>query len=534
MPLALAVAVAILALFPPSSAVASEPGSISGTVTDAKTSAPIAAIEVCAYPPGFEGIGPETVSCKATDAKGEYTLTGLLSGQYIVEFSPPAGSQLNYISQYYNERSSEANASRVTVTAATTTTGINARLREGGIIAGTVSQAGTGAAIGGITVCAQGNGGGNEGFECAVTESNGKYSITRLGSGSYTVVFSPPLGTTRPNYVTQYYSGQLSRLGATPVSVTAEATTPAIDAALQVGGQLSGTVIDAATGAALHGALVCAISLSPEFVECVTTDELGHYLISGLPSADYVVRFSAKGYLTQYYSSRYKRAEALTVPLFAGESKTGIDASMSTAPATLPVDTAAPTVSGTATVGDLLSCSPGTWAAKPPPTLAYQWLRDGVAIAGAGEAAYTASKADVGHALSCQVTATNAVGAKSATSAAVTIAPDALELPFVQLLSRRLVLKGRSIGVKLRCEHVRCNGTIGLVARLRKGKRRVEVTLARGRFSLAAGRKQTVPLRLLGRRARAALAAVRKHPVAVRLELSVQGGNQVDESARVS
>lgn len=528
----LALAVAVLALCPLPSAVASEPpGAIGGTVTDASTHEAIAGIEVCAYQPNVEVLGPESFGCDTTNATGGYTISGLPVGRYIVEFSAPSTGDLNYLTQYFEKSPAESGATEVPVSASITTPNINAQLLKGGVIAGTVTDAATGAPIGGILVCALS---GTLGvFECAKSEANGAYAITRLPNGSYTVIFSPPLGT-RPNYITQYYSGQLSQFGDTPVSVTAGATTPAIDAALQVGGQLSGTVIDVATGAAVRGALVCAISLSPEFVECATTDELGHYLILGLPSADYLVRFSAKGYLTQYYSARYTRAEALTIPLFAGESKTGIDASMSTAPATLPVDTAAPTVLGTATVGDRLSCSPGTWAAKPPPTFAYQWLRDGIAIAGASEAAYVASKADVGHALSCQVTATNAVGAKSATSAAVTIAPGAGELPFARLLSRRLVLKGRSIGVRLRCEHARCKGTIELVARLRKGKRRVEATLARGRFSLAAGRKQTVALHLLGGRARAAFAAARRHPVAVRLELSVQGGNQVAVSARVS
>ncbi len=55
--------------------------------------------------------------------------------------------------------------------------------------------------------------------------------------------------------------------------------------------------------------------------------------------------------------------------------------------------------------GDMLTCTPGTWAETPDST-AYQWLRDGVAIGGATNSTYTATEDDLGHALSCQVTVT--------------------------------------------------------------------------------------------------------------------------------
>jgi carboxypeptidase family protein len=527
----LALALAALALCPAASALAAEPGEIAGTVTDAETSLPIEGIEVCAYPPGFEGGGPETFVCQTTRAGGEYALERLPAGQYVVEFFAPPNGPLNYLTRYYDESSSEAGATPVTVTAGSTTPSINARLSKGGTIEGVVSEAGTGAPIGGITVCALART-WPEGIECAATAANGAYAIPRLASGSYTVIFSPPFGA-RPNYLTQYYDGQPSPFGASAVSVTAGGTTSAIDATLQPGGEIAGTVIDGSTNAAIVGARVCAFSLLPEVFECATTDEVGRYLIVALPSADYQVRFSDKGYLTQYYSARYASSEATVVPLFAGELRAGIDAAMQTAPATLPVDTTAPSVSGDLIVGASLKCSPGAWTAKPPPTFAYQWLRDGAAIEGATEAAYTASKADLRHALSCQVTATNPVGVQSATSAAVAIAPDALERPLVSLVGRRLFLRGRSIDAKLRCAHARCNGAIALSLRTHRGRRRAQTTLAIGQFSLAPGHVQTVVLRVRGGRAQAMLAAARKHGRAARLNVSVRGGNEIVQTVRV-
>ena len=84
-----------------------------------------------------------------------------------------------------------------------------------------------------------------------------------------------------------------------------------------------------------------------------------------------------------------------------------------------PVNTAAPTVSGTPGVGQTLSCQPGTWT--QPATDAYQWSRDGVAVAGATAQSYAATTADGGHALSCAVTATDSAGSATAGSAPVTV-----------------------------------------------------------------------------------------------------------------
>jgi len=64
-----------------------------------------------------------------------------------------------------------------------------------------------------------------------------------------------------------------------------------------------------------------------------------------------------------------------------------------------------------------LSCSSGTWTGTPTPTFSYRWLRDGVAIGGAESNTYTVTAVDEGHSISCQVTATDSVGSKSAASA---------------------------------------------------------------------------------------------------------------------
>ena len=87
-----------------------------------------------------------------------------------------------------------------------------------------------------------------------------------------------------------------------------------------------------------------------------------------------------------------------------------------------PRNTARPAITGTPTVGRALACSTGTWSGDEA-DYAYAWNRNGSPIAGATTATYTAAPPDANQQLTCTVTATNAIGAASATSAAVTVRP---------------------------------------------------------------------------------------------------------------
>jgi Ig domain of plant-specific actin-binding protein len=91
--------------------------------------------------------------------------------------------------------------------------------------------------------------------------------------------------------------------------------------------------------------------------------------------------------------------------------------------AAAPVNSALPTISGTAKVGATLTASDGTWT-NSPTSFAYQWQRcasDGTGcgdITGATSKTYSPTTGDVGHALRVSVTAGNSDGKASATSGA--------------------------------------------------------------------------------------------------------------------
>jgi fibronectin-binding autotransporter adhesin len=94
-------------------------------------------------------------------------------------------------------------------------------------------------------------------------------------------------------------------------------------------------------------------------------------------------------------------------------------------PLGIPVNQVPPVASGTATVGRALSCTTGTWS-NTPSSYAYQWLRNGNAIAGATRPSYTLTSGDEGSRLACDVIATNATGSGAialSNEIAVTIVP---------------------------------------------------------------------------------------------------------------
>jgi|GEM_PF-3419041 len=87
--------------------------------------------------------------------------------------------------------------------------------------------------------------------------------------------------------------------------------------------------------------------------------------------------------------------------------------------APVPANTALPQITGTASIGQTLSCSQGTWT-NSPTSYGYQWSRDGTALGAATTNQYTIQNADIGHQLTCTVTAFNDYGSTPATSASVT------------------------------------------------------------------------------------------------------------------
>ncbi|HEY2742557.1 MAG TPA: hypothetical protein VGI69_10330 [Gaiellaceae bacterium] len=93
-----------------------------------------------------------------------------------------------------------------------------------------------------------------------------------------------------------------------------------------------------------------------------------------------------------------------------------------------PAPKTPPTISGTAEVGGTLVATRGTWNNKPT-SFHFAWQRCDatgaacLAIGGATAKIYTPTAADIGHTLRVSVTAHNADGSTTATSAATAVVP---------------------------------------------------------------------------------------------------------------
>jgi len=308
-----------------------EAGKISGTVTKAGGGA-VQGLQVCAYP----SEGP-SVKCASTSPTGGYTINGVVAGEYIVYFS--GGTE--YLTQYYAGASSSYDATRLTVENGVTESGIDAVMAPAGRIKGHVTGADTGKSISNIQVCAVKTTASSyfpDGV-CTNTDGEGNYTIGGLRTGNYDVRFVPGYGEISPgnygqlNYLDQYYKGAGTRSASQPVSVTAGSATAGIDAALQPGGQITGTVTDAIT----HDGAVAYVCALPTVTRggterCATSAADGTYTIPRLPTGSYKVRFSAYassiGYIHQFYKGKATKKEADPVAVVAGATVTGIDAAM--------------------------------------------------------------------------------------------------------------------------------------------------------------------------------------------------------------
>jgi hypothetical protein len=457
-----------------------------------------------------------------------------------------------------------------------------------GAIAGRVTSASTDAPLAGIEVCASLKGGGEppvgpeseeEDGACATSGASGEYTIPGLANGEYVVSFGPSFlasGESTTNYIPQYYNDKSSLSEAEAVSVAGGGTTPGIDAALVEGGRITGRVTDAATGGALEKGIVCAFGAQPEEGNCAFTNSSGEYAIAGLTAGEYKVGFAVAEFVVQYYNDKAALTEANPVAVTLGNTVAAIDAALAPEPPAPPTNVTPPkviepkssptgdnllgsfTLGGsppTPAAGSTLVCERGMWGGVPTPTYSYKWLRDGTPIAGATEIKYVVQTADAGHTLACEVTAKNASGEKSATSAGVVVSGSSGAGPGgsgsstgsaarVTIASAKLVVSKRgTVRIEIRCRDAACRGSVDLIVarvagRRRKGKTGLlgggeTLVVATGSFSLAAGKSATIALRPTAS-GQKLLAHAKHHPLAARLVLFLTGGKIATKSVQVS
>ncbi len=318
----------------PSEVMAQSSGGITGTVTAADTGFPIQFVVVEVYSDYYGYID----SIGYTDTSGEYSLTGLAAGSYKLHFRFTAGQNSLYSPEWYDSQADNGQADEVVVSSGEVTSGIDATLEVGGKISGLVTAAAGGASLAEALVevyeesgtpCSPATFCSPDAF--AYANSGGEYTVTGLEAGNYKVRFSAS------DYLPIYYDNQTEWLGADLIRVTLGQTTGDIDAALTLGGAITGHVTDADGGAPLGGAYVYAFDSRtapevcydcPSYVAMDQTDASGAYSLGGLPGGDYYVKFDKTDYLLSYYNGHSRLLDTDSVGVTATQTTPDIDAAL--------------------------------------------------------------------------------------------------------------------------------------------------------------------------------------------------------------
>jgi protocatechuate 3,4-dioxygenase beta subunit len=226
---------------------------------------------------------------------------------------------------YYRNANTLATARHIAVIAPAINGSVDAALRQGSLIDGTVTDAATGQPVSYAQIEVYDDSGNR--VSRATSNILGHYRIEgALPSGAYRVEFS------RDGYATVFYGGAGTLDTATAITITAPTNRSNIDAALTRGATLSGRITAADTHQPLAGALVSLYTSDGHVVDTVQTGAAGSYSFDNLLSGTYRLGVAAaqasdgtpafKGYLAVFYGGALSLAGARAFNLSAAQRAT--------------------------------------------------------------------------------------------------------------------------------------------------------------------------------------------------------------------
>lgn len=272
-------------------------GTVTGRVVDAVTGTPLQGVSVTVstrVATGFQGSGT------STDASGVYTVRGLPGGQYFAYTS----NALGYVDEIHNDVLCQGSCqlsvavnsgAPIDVTLGQTRSGIDFALAQGGAVTGVVTDAATGTPLPNVTVGAYTR--SNTFLRNAFTDAQGRYTVRGLATGAYVMRTT---NSTSTGYLNEAFdnvpcadSVATCLNAAADVAVAAGNTTADKNFALDPGGQITGTVVNEATGLPPAPVSVSAYRVSGGVATFVASgfsnSTTGVFSIRGLSTGNYIL-----------------------------------------------------------------------------------------------------------------------------------------------------------------------------------------------------------------------------------------------------
>jgi hypothetical protein len=285
-------------------------GAISGFVKSTRDSQAVAGATVRVYNMNWNQIGQGT-----TDSSGNYTVGGLSSGGYRLEFWTMGG----FVSEYYNDRQNSGQADSVSVIAGSPTTGINCYLAPYSCISGYVRSEIDSTTFSNVQLSVRSTQGSSW---WPSTDMNGYYNVM-VPAGAYFVNTENnlPPGFIRETYNDRPYNSTLDT-----VFITAGDTLRNINFYLAQGGSISGRVYAQKDTQPVNNIEVRANDGNNSFIASDWTDVSGAYTILGLPAGTVKLEIWNNGrFMGEWYRDRADFNSADSIVLAEGQDTTGFN-----------------------------------------------------------------------------------------------------------------------------------------------------------------------------------------------------------------
>lgn len=275
-----------------------------------------------------------------TDSNGQYSLKGLYTGTYYLEFSD---SSRNYIEEAYSGEvpfnwNNIDNKTAINITVGQISSNINASLDLGGIISGQVTdEQGNPLLDINVSVYISDGSSLSRPYSNVWTNANGEYSLTGLPGNTYYLYFEDY----SENYIREGYKNEVPfRLddisNKIAIQIESGQTISGINESLTFGGVISGKVTDLNNNP-LPDISVYTFIWNGKSLEDVNgsykTDSNGLYSIGALPSGSYYLHFKDNKYISEGYHDEVpfdlkNIANKTAIKIIAGETVSDINESM--------------------------------------------------------------------------------------------------------------------------------------------------------------------------------------------------------------